>query len=82
MTKNVLYSPPYFCAVMHKCCIGMSEVSRLVCSTRLMGDGYCNNIVDKKFNQHKHISVLFLATWASIRSLNCMEIATLLQNTQ
>ena len=32
---NVLYSPPYFGLVMHKCCIGTLEVSRLMCSTRL-----------------------------------------------
>ena len=48
MSLNVLYSPPYFSAVMHKCCIGTSEVSRLMCSTRLIGDGCFNNFVDKK----------------------------------
>ena len=65
-------------AVMLKCCIGTSEVSRLMCSTRLMGDGCFNNIVEKKpFHHHRHIYVLFLAIWASIGSLSCMKIATL-----
>ena len=47
MSENVLYSPPYFDAVMHKCCIGTSEVSRLMCSKRLMGDECFNNFEDK-----------------------------------
>ena len=47
MSLNVLYSPPYFVAVMHKCCIGTSEVSRLMCSKRLMGDECFNNFEDK-----------------------------------
>ena len=80
MPKNVLYSPPYIGAVMHKCCIGTSEVSRLMSNTRLMGDGCFNNIVHKPMHHHKHISVFFYAIWASIGALNCMESATLLQN--
>ena len=48
MSLNALYSPPYFGVVMHNCCIGTSEVSRLMCSTRLKDDGCFNNFVDKK----------------------------------
>ena len=48
--KRVLYSPPYFGAVMHKCCIGTSEVSRLMRSVQLMGDGCFNNIVDRNIS--------------------------------
>ena len=51
-----------------------------MCSTRLMGDGCFNNIEDKTFHHHKHISVLFWAIWASIGAPICMKIATLLQN--
>ena len=47
---NVFYSPPYFGAVMYKCCMGTSEVSRLMCSTQLMDDGCFNNIVDKNIS--------------------------------
>ena len=49
-----------------------------------MGDGCFNNIVDKTFHHHKHISVLFKAIWASTGTLNCMKIATVtsLQNKQ
>ena len=50
MSSNVLYSPPYFGAVMHKCCIGTSEVSRLMCSKRLMGDECYNNFEDKNIS--------------------------------
>ena len=59
MSLNVVYSPPYFGAVMHKCCIGTSEKSRLMCSNRLMGDECFNNFEDKTFHHHKHISVFF-----------------------
>ena len=80
MSRNVLYSPPYFDAVMHKCCIQTSEVSRLICSTQLMGDVCFNDIVDKTFHLQKRISVLFYAIWASTGKLHCMKNATLLQN--
>ena len=50
MPLDVLYSPLYFDKVMYKCCIGTSEVSRLMCSTQLMGDGCFNNIVDKNIS--------------------------------
>ena len=50
MSLDVLYSPPYFGEVMHKCCIGTLEVSELMCSIGLMGDGCFNNIVDKNIS--------------------------------
>ena len=46
--------------VIQKCCIGTSEVSKLMCSTRFMGDGCFNNTVDKTFYCHKHVSVCVL----------------------
>ena len=43
-----LYSPPYFGAVMYKCRTETSEVSRLICSKRLMGDKCFNNFLRQK----------------------------------
>ena len=74
MSYNVLYSPPYFSAMMHKCCIGTLDVSRLMCSTRLITDGCFNNIVDKNISS----PCSFRPIWASIGALNYMKIATLL----
>ena len=60
MLLNVLYSPPYFSLVMHKCCIGTLEVSRLMCSTRLRGVRCFNNIVYKSISSlETHFCVLF-----------------------
>ena len=55
-------------------------MSRLMCSKRLRGDECFNNFEDKTFHHHKHTSVFFNAIGASIGALNCMKIATLLQN--
>ena len=44
----------------------------------------CQNVsiilYTKAFHHYKHISVFFNAIWASMGTLNCMKIASLLQN--
>ena len=76
-TTPVIKCPQYLNAVMQNYCIRKSKVSSKMYSTRLMGDGCFNNIVDKTFC---HFCVLLCHMHlASIETLNLPEIATSLK---